>query len=341
MRDAKGILAVALCLGAIATGVTAEDVRLVPEESWSNVFADQQVRFHYAVASQKPFQGRLGWALSVSGRTLQRGETGVQAAAGRETTVEVTLRVPSVREEVALPALLEVQLFDLQGPAVARHERPVLIFSPNPFAGRTEWLEKRGLVLFDPIGQTEKCLKSAGVPFEHHKRLAGINELQEGILLVGEGISLAEHRGLAHVMIDAARRGVPVICLAPSDGPLPMPGADDEEALPREISFAHEEVFAKLDKRLDRGGWPPDGRIVASGLNVRAEKGQVVAAVEAGSVGWPWLEVRYPAPGGRLVVCGFGVVKHWEATPAARYLLAAIVEYVANDPKSNRKQPKE
>jgi hypothetical protein len=66
-----------------------------------------------------------------------------------------------------------------------------------------------------------------------------------------------------------------------------------------------------------------------SRLAIKNERDQVVAEIGRGNRGWPWLDVRYPAPRGRLFVCGFGIVRYWEAGPAPRYLLAELFARVA------------
>jgi len=332
----------AVCLGTVASaGPAVDDVTLTRLETWSNVFADREVAFHYRVKSRNALQGRLGWALSADQRTLHRGETGVRLPVGGEASVAITLRAPGVREGVVLPASLAVQVHDLQGKSLAQHECPVLIFASNPFAGRIEWLKRQKLTLFDPIGHTAKCLESVRVPFEQARRPAVIGELQEGILLIGEGISLDKFWGLDLAMVAAARRGVPVLCLAPSEGKLPLPGKAGDDPLPASFVLQHEEAIARLDKRLDTAAWPPDGRSVRSSLMIRAEREQVITAVEIGPKGWEWLEARYPAPGARLVVCGFGIVEHWNATPAPRYALARLLEYVGQGSNRNQDQKME
>lgn len=323
------VLAIAACL--LPTRATAADeARITPQQSWTNVFAGRDVELRYRVDAKEAIQGQLGWSLGADQRTLQRGETPVTLGKGEAADIAIKLRVPEVRESVVLPAVLSVRLYTPPGRVVARHEAPLLVFSANPFAGRTDWLKTRRLTLFDPSGETARCLKSVGVPLDHQKRLAAVENLRNGLLLIGEGTSFAKHRALDRTIVDAARRGVPVIVLAPSDGRLPLPGTTSDELSPREVILRHEEAILRLDKRLDAQGWPPDGRSIVSSFAVQSDKGRVVAAVEAERKGWQWLEADYPAPGARLIVCGFAVVSHWDSTPAPRWLLMRLLEHGAN-----------
>ena len=69
-------------------------------------------------------------------------------------------------------------------------------------------------------------------------------------------------------------------------------------------------------------------------MTIKSDRDQVVAEVgqrlplsfreRGGGEGWPWLELRYPAKKGRLLVCGFGIIRQWEATPAPRYLISEL-----------------
>lgn len=323
------VLAIAACL--LSTRATAaNEVRLIPQQSWTNVFGGRDVELRYRVDAKEAFQGHLGWSLGADQRTLERDEIPVTISKGESADISVKLHVPEVRESAVLPALLTVRLYASQGGDVARHEGQLWVFSANPFAGRTEWFKHRRLTLFDPSGETAQCLKSVGVPLEHQKRLAAVENLRDGLLLIGEGISFAKNRGLERTIVDTARRGVPVIILVPSEGKLSLPGTVSDEPSPQEMILRHEEAILRRDKRLDAQGWPPDGQSVASSFAVQSENRRVVAAVEAGQKGWQWLEADYPKPGARLILCGFAIVAHWDATPAPRWLLMRLLEYGAN-----------
>jgi hypothetical protein len=233
-----------------------------------------------------------------------------------------------------MPAVLSVELYGPSGgPAVASLEKPLWVFPENPMADRSRWLARLKLHLFDPPGKTQQCLKRLNVPFSPVRNVDAIPAIRQGVLLVGEGTSLARYRGLPAAMFKAAAGGVPVLCLAFSEGTMVLPGTRGADVpSPERLVLRHSDVIGELDKRLDARGWPPDGRIVASSLRLAAERNRVTAGVVRSGQpgeGWPWLEAGFPGSGGRLVVCGFGLVEKWDEGPTPRFLFARLLEYVS------------
>ena len=67
-------------------------------------------------------------------------------------------------------------------------------------------------------------------------------------------------------------------------------------------------------------------RLRRSAVRLVGERGTVNVEVTDGQ-GWPWVEMEYEG-GGRLIICGFAMIEQWESTPAPRFLLARMLEYV-------------
>jgi hypothetical protein len=293
----------------------------VPGAIGTNLFGGTQARFAFAVNPPPSRGDRASWVISIDRRTVARGEVEVAAREGQPGRFEVPWDVPDVKEGVIVRADLALSM------AGATWNSPLWIFPRNPFAGRSSVLKNRSISLFDPEQTTARVLEATGVPFERVRNVDALAEQAGGLLIVGEGVSFRAYRALAEILIKAAARGRRVLCLAPADGLFPVPGADDPDLpAPGRLAFRDGRIIHALDKRLDDHAWPPDGQVVAGALTLKAEGGRVVAAVTPGPSGWPWLEADYPASGGKLVVCGFAIVSHWDAGPTPRHLFARILD---------------
>lgn len=330
--------AIPLCVLALAIlpggrGARADDGLTVrPREAWSGVFGAAPIDFHFEIRGAERPRLRVGWAFTIGRRTVAAGEAVVDPGPDGPVTAVVHLDVPPVKDGVVLPALLTVTVAgEGRRDAPATVEKPLRIFPRNPFADRALWLEGLGITLFDPAGTTAGAFEAAGIPFVAARDIDGVADLKGGTLVVGEGVSLAEQPGLAGAMAALAARGVAVLCLAPKDGSLPDLAAVGGDALAAgSIALRRRDVIAELDKRLDHEGWPGgDGEVVASGLALKAEGDRLACTVLAGDRGWPWLEVGYAGRRTKLVVCGFGVMKHWDDGPTPRFLLTRALEVVA------------
>jgi hypothetical protein len=330
LRTALLPLAILLAIALSPLVASAEDaVRIEPVERWSNVFGGRDMEFHFKVHSPRAFEGRAGWVFTINGVAAPPREANVTAAPDRPATVTVRYPLPAVRSGVVLRGLLTVRIFGPDGKVRTSVEKTVWIFPEDPFAERTKWLAARKITLFDPAKTTAAVWKKAGIPFEEQENAAALAELREGMLVLGEGTSLKEEPTLAETMLKLAARGVPVLCLAPADGVLPLPRSLPASA---DLILRRRNIITRIDKRLDADAWPPDGQVVSSSLVLDAEDGAVAAEVVRGDgkggEGWPWLEMEFEKSHGRLLVCGFGIIKHWSGGPTPRFLLARLLEHL-------------
>ena len=305
------------------------DAKITPREAWSTFFASDEVTLGYTVDSRKSTGVRVAWAFSAQRRTIARGEM-----SRKVEPIEIALRLPPLREGVTLDTELHVQLIDDRGGVVADHRRVLRIFGRDAFAHRREWLTGLKLVLFDTQKKTQETFDDAGIPYKLARNAAALRETTDGLVVIGEGVSFANHPSLPETLTDLAAKGVSVLCLAPADGHLAFPGAEDGRPKPECVSFRGSEIITELDKRLDARAWPPSGGMVASTVEVTSRRGRVVLSVSDTPRAWPWLEVTYTGQrqknsdlpdSGRLIVCGFGLIDNWQASPTPRYLLMHIL----------------
>ena len=293
----------------------------------SAIFAGQRTDYNCTVTAPRSFRGRLGWSLHVDGAVLARREAAVRA------NVPLSLDIPATRPGVILPGMLRVSIIaDRQKHVAASVQKRLWLFPDNPFHDRSAWLKRLDIRVFDPRGDTRRVFRTAKIPFTRADNLDALAELDGGLLIVGQGLSLDEYPGLARVMVAAAARGTAVLCLAPSEGRFILPGTESSRSnRPTAVSFRHTDVIREFDKRLDATTWPEDGRVLASSFTISCDRGQVVAKINASAENWSWLETRFSATKGRLIVCTFDIVGKWENGPTPRFLLARLLKYLDNE----------
>jgi len=308
------------------------DTELVCREQWSTFFGGQEVTLHFTVRSEEPIDGRMLWSHAADGRTIARGELAAKVKPGGESEAEIVLRLPEVRQGVVFDTQLNVLLVDRENQVLAREERTVRLFPTDPFVDRRDWLRGLEIVLYDPEGETEAVCKAHDLPYRLVGTMSALSSVEQGTVVVGEGISIDDRRGLPEALLRLAAGGVSVLCLAPADGDLPFPGGGDDEKQPRRVMLDNREIIRELDKRLDADAWPPEGRVAATGLELSTSRRGVLLSVGPSPRAWPWLEVVYPQ-GGRLIVCGFGIVEQWDAGPTPRWLLLRILERLSESTK--------
>jgi len=242
--------------------------------------------------------------------------------------------MPPLREGVVMA--VELQMTWTAGGRTYQHRRPLTIYPQDPFATRKVFFQHARIKLYDPAGKTAKILDAHGIPHRRLISLNGIDKVAEGIVLVGEEVSFRRQKYLAESLLRTVQRGVPVLCLAPTEGDFPLaPGEGDLPLRPTRLAFASEEVVRRYDQRFDL---IPS----ASQWALRSRRSQVVISVIQNKSdwqsesSWPWLSMefssqKHDAPAGQLIMCNLGMVRSWETSPVPRYLLVHLLkDLVAN-----------
>ena len=309
-----------------------EGPTLAVTETWADLFGGHDGSWHVTITTPTALQARAGWKLTIDGRAIARGEQQLDVAPDKPATLRITAALPPVITGAIVPAVLTITLVTEGNPApLATLEKRLWLFPANPFAGHAEWLKARKIRLYDPDGKTAQCLDTAGVPFTRVGNPDALPEPGDELTLIGEGVSFEDYHALPELLAQAAAAGHPVLCLAPTGGVFPLPGAADIDLpAPARLSLRHHDIITELDKRLDADKWPA-GDPMAAGVNLRCLHDQVHGEIGKGPGGWPWLELTYPKANSRLIFCGFAIIDQWEAGPTSRFLLARLLEYLAGE----------
>ena len=189
VRFAVLTAAVGMLLLMTSTLLAADaELRIEPREKWSAVFGDSETTFSFELSSTEPFDGQVGWVLAAKKRTILRGEAPAAIDPDKPVTVTVPLRIPPVKEGLVFGAELTVSVHEGGSrKAAASLVRPLWIYARDPFLDRSQWLKDLQLTLYDPAGKTAAVFDKAHVPFRELRNTAALAELQEGLLVIGEG----------------------------------------------------------------------------------------------------------------------------------------------------------
>lgn len=291
---------------------------ITPAPLKRNVFGDVEAVLRFRVEATRAVKGRVVWRVAEGSATVKVGEIDITATANAPADIVLKIAVPLVKDGVVAHWKLTVSVVEPdQRSPTATFEQDLWAFPRDPFAGRSAWLKKLRVSLFDPKGDTAKVLTAANVPFEQLQSADAVAGLKADVLVVGEGASFKDEKSLAAVLPKLAAAGVRVLILAPADGELVVPGIGAADGFD-ELAFRRDAV-RRLDKRLDSNGWWAEARTLAANGAV-------------GTSGWPWAEARATG-GGRWVFCGLPLVANWDAHPAPRFLFARVLEYLTDSPE--------
>lgn len=309
---------------------------LLPVDSTSCIFAGKESRLAYVGASVP-----VAWRLSAANRTIRQGTAEPAAAKpGEVTKLTIVLSAPGLRPGVTLPAEL---LLTWQANGRERQQiQPVTMFSPDALSVRRATLLHAQITLFDTTGETAEVFDRYELPHKRVHTLAAIEQLDEGIIVVGEGASFRSQPNLLPALIQAAKRGISVLCLAPADGEFAYPDADSTWPNAARITFEQASVVRRYDKRFDL-------LPTLTYLAVEARRAKVIIRSSDTGPGWPWFvsEFKSQSPGdssaqpARLILCGLSIIRDWETTPVPRYLLVHLLSGLAATPTAKEKNDAE
>ena len=348
MLKSRSVASVTRCGGlfivagllSIALARAAEPPVLECQSCWKALLEGDFADLKFAARNVDSTTIRLRWSFTVGTETLVSGHVPFKQRGPDLPLALVTIELPDTKREGVKSGVLKASVVGLRDEIeTATIEKTLWVFPLDPFQGREKWLTTLDISLFDPEETTASELDAIGFPYES---LESVDEIADeaasrGLLIVGEEVSFDEHPGLAQALLTVASQGRPVLCLAPTGGSLPLPGLnEDKGTAPRRVAFRRGEAIAALDPRLDADRWPGRDDIVASGFALRSRGELLTAEFGEPKQRWPWLDVEYPTGRGRLIVCGFGVIRSWEEGATPRHLFAQLIELLTTD-----RQPRE
>ncbi len=263
------------------------------------VFSGEEVLLRFACDGQT----QVPWQASADRRPFASG-----VVVAKNDLVEIRFTAPQVKEGVTLPIRVAVEKAVCKMQVVGR----------PPLAGRRQWAEQLGIVLFDPSGKTAEALEKIELPCRRVTGLGALAAVTEGLVVVGEGLALEDQRGLDGVLCQLARQGVPVVLLTPESGPfaLSAPGPDRFELRGADAAVAIDALAAADLKESRRFRFAGE------------DQGMVLLIADEAS-GYPWADFRYGRDRGRVCCIGWNLLPRWEASPAPRYFFVRLLEIVS------------
>ncbi|NOY41293.1 MAG: hypothetical protein GXP26_05595 [Planctomycetes bacterium] len=311
---------------------------LIPVSNRSCVFADEKTFFDYSPknVAARHADWQIDWSLMVGARTIARGSSEAIVPADSDVPLYLAeIPTPTLRDDVVLSA--ELRMTWTAGRKKYQHNRPLFIFSRNLFPTKQSLLENAQIKLFDADGRTAELLEKNEIPHSRLLNLSAIDLVTEGIVLVGEGVSFRKQRKLAESLLRVAQRGVPVLCLAPSEGDIPLAMRQEGELIrPSRLALERGHVVRRYDKRFDEIP-------IVCHLSLESRRNEVVLSAIDGKDDWAWLDMEFSPeasgkPPGRLIVCGLGIVTHWDKSPVPRYLFVRLLEELTSIQSTMEKQ---
>jgi hypothetical protein len=271
--------------------------------------------------------GQQVWfSVARAGRTLASGS--VTGADDGHVVLPVAL--PEMKPGVALALDLTLRLGSDQGAPILANT-PAWLFSEYPYPEGHNPVAPRQIHLYDPAETTAAAFESIRLPFKTISHLHAFEELSHVPIVIAEGLDLSAERGLWEALTSAAARGCDLLLLAPSAGTLAPPPGWDYLAAGTTQRILRRTPGKERRYRLDLDACParaPHG----TRFQFDASEGVAVLATASreGAEAVVW---ELPAPGGRLRLCGNAIVSRWQATPAARWLLAELLSNFAITPQ--------
>lgn len=293
------------------------------KEPWRDVFAGQPAVFHVVPASTSLSSPTVVWRLTYNNRTLAQGTCRIDPDISEGLPAELSLAVPALQEGVVIQAELTVVHPETNSPVLLRET--IHIFSPDAFSLKRQGLSDLKIGLYDPEKKTQAAFESIGLPFKQISNIDALPSFDGKLFIVGQNADLGP--GTWEELRKLAQRNIPVLVLASPKGRLDLTdNAGNEAREPDRLVLSRQTIIREMDKTLDTH-WPPQGRTVVSGVKIYSKEKAMYAEAGTSEEDWPWVEITFKN-GGKMILCGFDFVGTAEQSPAPRYLLSHLIDYL-------------
>lgn len=293
------------------------------------VFAGRQTRIDVATPLIADPATPISWQWMHGHRTLATGSAAVQTRPTNDSPSSVRLTLPPIDAQAVMSTTLVLRRFggvDSVGGAEPVRAGIVYVYPNDPFSQIQSALRDAAIELFDPPRTTHDIFERSSIPHRLHRRLSTLDAIDRGCIVVGEGLDLDRHRGLAATLAAAAGRGVSVVMFRPIAGTLWWP---DPTAVTR-LSADRDSWFGDIDRR-----WKSISGDSFSTAPTRflidQTDGQFTLRTDHRPGAWisvRWHHAKPPAvdgTGGRVLLCGVAMIDGWDRDPIVQYLLKEIL----------------
>ncbi len=185
--------------------------------------------------------------------------------------------------------------------------------------------------LFDPAGRTKEAFEQLRIPYSQVDKIPQLDNLDSGLLIVGEGVDLGRYRGISTHITNLALRGINLLCLAVDRGRFAnFPDPVSHMPVQDELMFRSASVIKSFGPPWNDKRYHMETLDIYSSLLVSKNRLGMALVMEKGTQGWPWVEIRYAKPQARHLFVGFSLISQWEHSPVPRFLLKEILASFSN-----------
>lgn len=316
------------------------DAVVRPIHRWTNIVAGEEVSVDFRMPDTVSSGTTIGWSVFLENAVIRRSESMVRddSKSGRLLTISFKVPEGDSRTQLTISVFVSVNGQDIRA-------AEFFVYPTDPFRQRIDLPESEKLIVFDPSGNTAARLKSSNISFRAERRVDALNDLQEGIIIVGEGTSFRQYRGLGPILRAAASRGVRVLCLSPAAGAIPLSepvksasasvkesegdgssiqkpdesgGSPQDVAALRKLECRQSDVLHDFDRHLDAFAWRGVSSMSDTSLQITGKSGSTSMEFSDTPGGWLWVDAEYVG-GGRIVCTSLQMIRHWESGPGPRH----------------------